>query len=132
MLPLLWALLFAVGCKDNLAKRFERCRDLVAEPADRERSLDCFTETSRSLLKRLMAQGEPVDYLADYGSLLAFPEVLAPPEYWGNVALLLVGDEHQQETILFVREGEEWRIDAFRLPAFWAPLDEAAAEGGTR
>ena len=115
------------GEEQNLEDRFFECRDLISDKEDVKASLGCFTKASRAVLSALIDQRKQtagyLNYMRNYGKLLDYEDVLAPPDVRDNIALLLVGKKREQETIYFIMEDDEWVIDGFELSGFWAPLD---------
>ncbi len=130
LLSLVACVLFAGGCskKDvDIEDRFFECRDLVADKEMRDEALKCFTNSSRDVLSALLKQkkrtSSALNYMRNFSKLLDYETVAAPPDVRDDIALLLVRKGSRQETIYFIKEENEWRIDALELRGFWAPLD---------
>jgi len=130
MAVLALSLLPAAGCNrhDDLDARFMACRDLVADKETQEESLDCWTAESRRILANLLEEAHSssgvLHYAGNYRRLLDFDEAVGAPEVHENIALLPVKKGRRQATIVFVRDEDEWRIDARELPGFWSPMDD--------
>ncbi len=127
-------MLGVVACsseEEAVADRLYECRDLVRDRSTREASLDCFTEESRGILRRLLEEKKRTGGLLDYGDmyrkLLDFHEIVGRPRVEeGGVALVELTRRRQRDLVVLYR-GEDgvWRIDARELRAFWHPLDAA-------
>lgn len=118
------------GCgKDDagLEERFFECRDLLRDKETRVASLDCFSKDSRAVIAELIKQRKKtqnaLNYMRNYGRLLDYETVAAPPDIRDDIGLLLVSKGSRQETTYWIREEGEWRVDGLELAGFWAPLD---------
>ncbi len=130
------SLLLVAACSEaSLTERLESCREAAKDKERLDEALGCFTASSRSLLRSLVLQekqtGGTLTYFAGLGGLVDFDAVVGSPTYVGKLALVTVTTKaKERQTLLMVNEGDVWVLDPLELPAFWAPLDAAASEGG--
>ena len=133
---LLMMLVICSGCgaqEEDIAGRFERCAERVADRDLQVESLECFTPKSQVLLRGLMRESKAsrLDGLISYQKLLAYNEIMNAPEVDAAIALLRVRRGKQVYTVIMRRHTEtgEWQIDVTELPGFWQKLHRAATEG---
>lgn len=126
--PWTWLLVsfWLTACTPGPAEQVTIAQE-AAELGDLDAMAQVFTRRSSSLLQSLaevdrQSQGQ-IQYMRSLTRLMP-PGVVTEVRHEEDAVHVLLEDERRgTSSVILVKEAGQWKIDALRLPGFWAPLE---------